>query len=143
MDATVNLLHEFIENLIHYSMRDMFRYAKDTGLSMPQLGALMQVYHKQNCAVSDVGSEMGITSAAASQMLDRLVQQSYIERTEDPVDRRVKQIVLTEKGMGIVKGVIQARLERFSEIVSSLTQEEKQQTQKVITMLMDQLKSLK
>jgi len=117
MESTAILLNQMIEGLMHYSMRTMFRYVKDNNLSMPQFGTLMQIYHKHTCAVSDIGSEMGISNAAASQMLDRLVQQNYIERTEDPIDRRVKQINLTDKGLALVKEANMVKLHTLSKLI--------------------------
>jgi DNA-binding MarR family transcriptional regulator len=74
--------------------------------------------------VSDVGELLGVTNAAASQMVDRLVQYEMIERSEDPVDRRVKQLKLTEKGRGIVQESIEARRRWMEKLTNALTHDE-------------------
>ena len=77
---------------MHRSMHSLIHYIKKNDLSMSQIGALFQINHgKSN--VSELGEGLGITIAAASQMLERLVQQELILRTEDPEDRRVKKLV--------------------------------------------------
>jgi DNA-binding MarR family transcriptional regulator len=142
MESTAILLNQMIEGLMHYSMRTMFRYVKDNNLSMPQFGTLMQIYHKHTCAVSDIGSEMGISNAAASQMLDRLVQQNYIERTEDPIDRRVKQINLTDKGLALVKEANMVKLHTLSKLIQTFTPEEIEQTRIILSKIIDRVQKI-
>ncbi|HSB67337.1 MAG TPA: MarR family transcriptional regulator, partial [Anaerolineales bacterium] len=83
-------------------MGNLFVYAKDNGLTMPQFGAMFHIFHSGGCGVSDIGSDLGVTNSAASQMLDRLVQTRLISRSEDPSDRRGKLLVLTDKGREIL-----------------------------------------
>ncbi len=44
-----------------------------------------------------------MTNAAASQMIDRLVQMELIQRVESTSDRRYKQLSLTEKGKQLLQ----------------------------------------
>jgi DNA-binding MarR family transcriptional regulator len=95
-------LHEWLEVFVHRSFHNTMRFAKEQGLSMGQLGALMRLHHGGACGVSDIGLQLGVTSAAASQMIDRLAQMGLLERTEDPHDRRVKLLNLTPKGHALI-----------------------------------------
>jgi len=49
-----------------------------------------------------------------------------IERTEDPEDRRMKKISLTNKGSRIFKESLSARLRWLDELEKSLTEQEKE-----------------
>src|SRR5512142_1250571 len=93
------LLHfqDWIAAFMRLSMRGSIRYMKEKGLSITQVGAMFEITRGHD-SVSDVGDALGISIAAASQMLERLVQLGLITRTEDREDRRVKKLVLTEKG---------------------------------------------
>lgn len=91
-------------------MRNFIRYARKSGLSMSHPCAMFQIHRIGSCDVTDLGDHLGVTSAAASQMLDRLVQQEIILRTEDLNYHRVKQIILTDKGYRILEDGIHARL---------------------------------
>ncbi len=42
--------------------------------------------------------EIGISKQSASQLVDTLVTRGYLQRTEDPSDRRKLTITLTERG---------------------------------------------
>jgi len=99
VDPFVATLEEWIKVSRHRMMRNFIDYARRSGLSMSHIGALFHLHHEGTCGVTELGNHLDVSSAAASQMLERLVQQDLIQRTEDPDDRRVKQIVLTDKGI--------------------------------------------
>ena len=102
-DPFVDTLQKWMEVSMHRSIRHFLCYARGHGLSMSQLGALLLIHRRGGCGVTDLGDALGVTSSAASQMLERLVQQDLVLRLEDPSDRRVKQIVLTDKGSQVAR----------------------------------------
>lgn len=108
---------------------------------MPQFGALFRIY-KGASGVSDLGAELAITSGAASQMLERLVQQGLILRSEDPVDRRVKRLVLTEKGRSALRASTHSRQEWLETLAQSLSIDEKEQVIAALNILIDKAKKL-
>ncbi len=77
------VMGEWAEVFMHRSFRDFKRFMDDAGLSPSQANALMRLYHGELCGVSDIGGHLGISNAAASQMVERLVQMGLLERTED------------------------------------------------------------
>ena len=88
---------------MHYSMRASGHFAKAKGLSMPQFSILMQLHYRGACGMSEVSERFEITPAAASQLVDKLVQSGLIHREEDPHDRRAKSLNLTEKGKELIQ----------------------------------------
>jgi DNA-binding MarR family transcriptional regulator len=108
-DPFTAALQEWVEVTMRRSMRNVMRYIKESGLSMSQMGALFHLHRQGSCGVSDLGEHLSVTSAAASQLLDRLVEQGLILRSEDPQDRRLKQVVLTEQGMRVIHESLLAR----------------------------------
>ena len=103
------VLHDWSETLMRRSMHDFIQFSKDSGLSMPQIRTLFHLSHDGKCGVSEIGELLGVTNPAASQMIDRLVIDGYIERSEDPADRRAKRLKLTGKGRAIVTESIEIR----------------------------------
>jgi DNA-binding MarR family transcriptional regulator len=136
-DPFISSLHNWIEIFMNRSMRDFINYARASGFSMSQLGALFHLHHAGVAGVTDLGAHLGVTSAAASQMLDRMVQQELILRSEDPVDRRGKQIVLTEKGLQILQESIQARQSWLLDLAELLSADEKAHIAKGLDILID------
>jgi DNA-binding MarR family transcriptional regulator len=141
-DPFVATLEEWIKVSMHRSMRHFIRYARESGLSMSHLGAMFHLHRMGSCGVTDLGDHLGVTSAASSQMLERLVQQEFILRTEDPKDRRVKQIVLTDKGHRILEEGIRARQDWLDGLAQTLSDSEKETIMAGLNILIDRVKHL-
>ncbi|MEE8440536.1 MAG: MarR family transcriptional regulator [Spirochaetia bacterium] len=109
---------------MHRSMHGFLIYAKQNNLSMSQLGALLHLRQIGSCAVSDISEDLGVTNAAVSQMLDRLVQNGLVLREEDPKDRRAKRIELTPRGRQVMRGAMEAREKWFGALAATLTEDE-------------------
>ena len=82
-DPFFSTFHEWVEIFMHRSMCRFINPARKSGLSMSTIGTLFHLHHKESMGVTDLGEHLGVTSAAASQMLDRLVQLGLIQRSED------------------------------------------------------------
>jgi DNA-binding MarR family transcriptional regulator len=121
----IDALREWTEAFMSTSMGEFLQFAKEQGLSVPQIGALFHINSRGTCGVSAIGDDLGVTSAAASQMLERLVQNGLVERSEDPNDRRAKQIVLTERGHRVVRGSMEIRQRWFSALADRLSPQER------------------
>ena len=106
----------FMRRSVHEFMVAM----KDSGLSTSQLNTLMRLHYRGSCPVSGISDELGLTAAAGSQIVDRLAGMGLIERTEDPTDRRVRQVRLTAKGSGLVARGIEARLAWVRDLVKRI-----------------------
>jgi DNA-binding MarR family transcriptional regulator len=117
-------LREWMDTFMVHSMHELFRWVRGTGLSIPQFNVLMALYYKESCAVSDLSERMDITLAAASQLVDRLVQSGLLARVEDPRDRRSKRLSLTPKGRSLVEAGIAHRLRWMDEVTRRLQSDE-------------------
>jgi DNA-binding MarR family transcriptional regulator len=137
----VDALQEWLEVSTRVSMRNFIQYTRDKGFSIPQLGALYHISRKGS-SVSGLGENLGVSSAAASQMLEHLVQQGLISRIEDPIDRRMKQLTLTEKGKQILHESIHAREGWLESLASSMTGSEKEQVCPALMILVSKVKQL-
>ena len=103
-------MREWVEVFMSRSMHDLSRFIKQADLNMAQYATLMRLYHHQNCGVSEVGAQLGITNAAASQLVEKLVQNGLVERSESAEDRRVRHLALTRQGRALVSSSLEARL---------------------------------
>ncbi len=128
-------LHDWMRVVMQHSMRNFMLYAKEHNYSMAQLNALFRIRHKGTCGVSDLGEEMGVSSAAASQLLERLVQQGLAVRTEDPQDRRNKLVALTEAGERLVQESMAARQGWLTQVAELLSVAEQKQVGAALQLL--------
>ena len=136
-DPFRSTFQEWIGLFMHRSMQGTIQYARENGLSMSMIGTLFHLNLRGHAGVSDLGQHLGVSSAAASQMLDRLVEEGLIERTEDPEDRRMKKISLTEKGCQIFRESLSARLRWLDELENGLTDQEKQAITSSLQLMID------
>ena len=134
-EVLMKTFQEWDEVLMHRSMRRLMHFTRKSGLSMSMVGALFHLNLREKAGVKEMGDHLGVTSAAASQMLERLVQQDLIQRDEDPDDRRVKQIIITEKGCKMLEEGLQARQSWLTELVDSLSETEQEQVSIALSLL--------
>jgi DNA-binding MarR family transcriptional regulator len=125
--------------IMHNSLGNFLRFAKDKNLSLAQLHALTHLSHHEGCSVSGMGSEFGVTNAAISQLLEKLVQQGYVTRSEDPLDRRNKILEVTDGGRKIATEAILERQKWISQVVYILSEEEKQQVEDTLQLLINKV----
>ena len=121
----IQVIRQFLDIAMHQSLRERAHFAKATGLSMPQFGVLMQLHYHRDCGISDISERFDITSAGASQLVDKLVQSRLIQREEDPNDRRAKILNLTEKGRDFIQQGIEERYRWVDQLAAKLTAEER------------------
>ncbi len=126
-DQFYRTFQEWIELFMQRSIHATLQYAREQGLSMSMIGTLFHLTRAGHTGVSDLGQHLGVSSAAASQMLDRLVEVGLIERVEDPDDRRMKKVTLSEKGQRVLEESLLARLRWLEELDENLTDQEKEQ----------------
>jgi len=119
------IIRAWMDIFMHRSMRGWVHFARSTGLSMPQFSILMQLHHRGGCGVSDISESFDISNAAASQLVEKLVQAGYIERAEDPSDRRAKLLTVSPKGLALIEQGTQERYRWMDELVRKLSAEER------------------
>ena len=135
-------LREWMDIFMHRSMRGWSQFAKSTGLSMPQFSILMQLHHKGPCGMSQISERFDISNAAASQLVEKLVQNKYIERAEDPTDRRAKVLQLTPKGKDLINAGVAERFRWLDELVKNLSADEKSKVYDGLSILTEAAKNL-
>lgn len=135
-------LRDWSEVFMARSMHEWMRYVRGTGLSMPQFSTLMRLFHRGDCGLSDITADLGVTAAAASQMVDRMVKDGYLERAEDPHDRRAKHISLTAKSRQLVAEGIDVRNRWTEHLAAHLDQAEQAAITTALRKLTDAARTL-
>jgi len=138
----IQTVRQFMDIAMHHSMRERSQFAKAIGLSMPQFGILMQLHYHGNCGVSDVSGHFDITNAAASQLVDKLVQSGLIQREEDPHDRRAKLLNLTDKGKDLIRRGIEERYRWVDQLAGKLSAEERAKVTEALNIMTRAAKEL-
>ena len=137
-----SIFHEWMELFMHRSMHGYIHYARENNLSRSMIGTLFHLSHRDHAGVTDLGEHLGVSSAAASQMLEHLAEEGLIQRTEDPDDRRMKKISLTEKGYQVMKDSVSARLGWLEELTESFSDKEKVQITTAMELIINKARQM-
>jgi DNA-binding MarR family transcriptional regulator len=97
----------------------------------------MYLYHEGEVHISDIGTLMDVGKAAASQLVERLVQQGLVERIEDESDRRAKKIRLQPKSLRLIEKGLAVQRQQMGELMSQLSPEQMQTVQKAFMYLIE------
>ena len=130
-------IRRWMEPVIIRSMHGMSHFARSMGLSMPQFSLLMRLFHHGACEVHDIGRQFEVSSAAASQLVDRLVQSGLVLRQETPGDRRVRMIALGDRGRDLIRRGMKERYRWVDELVQELPSERRDAILEALPALME------
>lgn len=108
------------------SQREALRAAADLDLTLAQLQGLFALWVVERpLALHELSEQMGLSVGAASRAVHALYHDGYVSRSEDPVDRRVKRIALTERGEAVLERLDAARRGAMTNFIATLTDAER------------------
>ncbi len=119
------VLQEWIKVFMRRTGLDFKNFMADSGLSFSQLNTLMRLHFTGEADVTSIAGQLGVSNAAASQLIDRLAQMGLVERQEDPADRRIKCVTLTNDGHALAEKLIDVRRIWMEKFTNSLTEQQR------------------
>src|SRR6202043_3557567 len=75
-------------------------------------------------SVKALAETMGVSLPTMSRAVDGLFERGFVLRDEDPIDRRMKRICLTDAGRRVPQALNEARLSALQELIGSLGEAE-------------------
>jgi DNA-binding MarR family transcriptional regulator len=93
-------------------------------LTLSQLKILMLLSRHGNVSGGELARLVGVGLATLSGMIDRLVAQDLVVRTEDQRDRRIRRIGLSRAGMQLIESIFVSGEAKMREVLSRLSVEE-------------------
>jgi DNA-binding MarR family transcriptional regulator len=104
-----------------------FNRVAELDLSFTQIKALCTMdLDASEPSVKGLAEAMKVSLPAMSRAVDGLYERGMVDRYEDPVDRRMKRICLTESGRAVTSTLNEARLIGMQAFLTSLSEEESQ-----------------
>lgn len=96
----------------------------ESPLYPPQFLVIQIIRETENCSIKTIAEKMHITSSAATQLVEKMVQVGFVERRPSDEDRRA--VVLTISGKTAEKMAIlrRAALENIQEVFDVLDDDE-------------------
>jgi len=93
-------------------------------LTSAQIKALTSFHGTEECTMSELSGNLGVTLPTTTSMINRLIQFGFIERKRDGDDRRVVKVKLTARGRAILKKLMQERRNALEKLLQTLNNEE-------------------
>ena len=118
------------------SLTEFFNYLKQTELSLLQAYALAHLFFKGPLKMSALCEHMMVSPAAGSQLIERLEKLGMVERVSEPGDRRVRKIVVLDKGKNFVQENFRFSQSWITEIPADINPEQIAQITEVLSMLL-------
>ena len=134
---------EFLETVENWaklyffqSLTEFFNYLKHSELSLLQGYALTYLFFKGPIKISELCEHMMVSLGAASQMVDRLEKIGMVERIADPKDRRVRKVLVLDKGKNFVQENFVFSQSWLGEIPTNINPEQEVQITATLSMIM-------
>jgi len=138
---TAARLAALMRHLFLYDRGNQLRVLEDSGLSMTQCKALLQLGGLGGTAeawqVSDLAEVFGVSVPSMSRAIDGLVKEKLATRVEDPADRRARQVKITAKGKDLVQTLATIRQTGLQTFAASLTAAQRRKLDAAVDSLMD------
>lgn len=121
-------------------MRTVFdRRVKVLGLTRPQWLALVRLKRRPGVSQSELAEMMEIEKAPAGKIVDRMQDKGWVERRQDPTDRRINRIFLTERGEKVHAAIWPIAEGTINDSLADLDSDECAELMRVMTIIKSRL----
>jgi len=138
---TAARLSALLRHLFLFDRGNMLRVIEESGLSMTQSKALLELgglgEESEARHVSDLAETFGMSVPSMSRAVDGLVKKGLATRVEDPDDRRVRRVAITARGKKLVETLLVVRQAGMEAFAASLTAAQRRRIDAAIEALMD------
>lgn len=77
-------------------------------------------HHDHPVAIGDLAESVGLSAASAGRNVEQLVRKKLIERTENPQDRRVKLVAVTDRGRSLAQSHLKSKEDAVRTLLDDL-----------------------
>jgi DNA-binding MarR family transcriptional regulator len=138
---TAARLTALLRHLFLYDRGNQLRVIEESGLSMTQCKALLELGGLGQSAeawqVGDLAEVFGVSVPSMSRAVDALVKKGLVTRVEDPDDRRVRQVRITGSGKDLVETLVAVRQNGMQAFAATLSAAQRRKLDAAVDALMD------
>lgn len=106
-------------------------------ITLPQFLILAYLLRHEESKMTELARLMGVTTAAMTGAVDRLVRENFVMRAHDPLDRRIIKIKLTFKGQGLVRRITEQRRRMVTNVFGKLPEADRREYLRILTEIKD------
>jgi DNA-binding MarR family transcriptional regulator len=120
-EALARDLGLLVRHLLGRSNRGVFAAFAEHDLSFTQAKILMALAGELDPrSIKSIADELGVSLPATSRAVDGLLKRGFVTRTEDPDDRRVRRIALTDAARRVSQRMFELRATGILDFVAEL-----------------------
>jgi MarR family transcriptional regulator, organic hydroperoxide resistance regulator len=121
-------------------MKEEMSYTNNlTHLSLLQIQTLIFLHKNKKTSMSGIAEYFGIELPSATSLITKLCDQKLVQRSDDPGDRRLVRITLTDEGKTLLEQAIHERKKKIEKILSYLSPKEKSELLTILQTLNNRL----
>lgn len=121
------VLPEFLTGLL--------RHIGDAEPTMPQVATLYLLDAGATPTVGELAEKLGRSTSVTSRLIDQMVNRGWVDRTEDPVDRRAKRVRITSAGESFLREFEEVRAQAQRDVMAYLTEDERRRVTEAMALL--------
>ncbi len=104
----------------------------DSNVTLQQFRALLLVYMQGPIPISHVAETLHFLPSHATGIIQRLVNRDMIERREDPHDRRVRMLTITDHGLALIEEMMAVVHAKRRELLDRLSDQQLHQLRDIL-----------
>jgi DNA-binding MarR family transcriptional regulator len=143
-NMTLDEFADRVDEIMPQVTREFFRHETSEfykmKVTLPQFVVMNILYTVGESKMTDISRSAGVTTAAMTGLVDRLVKYAYVKRSSDPKDRRIVKIALTGEGSMTVKKMLDHRKKVVMKIFGLVSEAERDEYLRILTNIRDRLK---
>lgn len=116
IEGILNLAEQLFRELLPTVPREWL----EIDITMPQLKTVMLLFLNGSMRMSDLASDLGVTLATATGLVDRMVERDIVVRQNKTDDRRVVLCQLSNSGQIMLSRLWESSKNRSRELLESL-----------------------
>ena len=115
-------IEKFTRMMFSHVIERLAVVISEENLSFSQVAALHIIDQTQSISIQDIAVRLNLSLSATSRLIDDLVRTDFIDRVEDPENRRSKILTLTHEGQDFLNKLSIERVKKIQSTYESLPQ---------------------
>lgn len=143
MDYTIHntlsdIMNQIIQKMIVMDRAEKFCY----GVTLSQAYAIGVLYQQDHLTMNELSQKLGLAISTLTRIIDVLVRDEIVYRTQSDQDRRKVLIGLTDNGKELAEKLQQCSCEFWTKVFSSIPENKRDQLEDNLNVLLHALKGI-
>ncbi len=142
LKADVDPILETFVFLYTESRRATKDVAREHGLTGPQVTVLKLLEGVGDLSLSELSERIQARNSTITGIVDRMQRDGLVKRRRSERDRRVIEIVLTERGIQLAKAIPVQPMEMFASALRSLNRDDRESLRRILRAMSDHVRAI-